>query len=83
MYLKFIVVIIGGFILSTNLGAAELKNQPVSPIQNKSSQDKMTKEHLKEMENVHHHNVIFDDYHTGGTPYQRYEAIPHETTKGK
>lgn len=83
MYLKFIVVVMGGFILSTNLWAAELTNKSAPKAVDKNTQDNLTKEHLKKMEHIHYFNSIFDDYHTGGTPYTPYEKIPHETIKGK
>lgn len=79
MQLKFIALLMGAFILSTNLVIAESKDHPAPTPINKSSQDKLTKENLK----IRHHNAIFDDPTAGGMPYTPYEKIPNETQKGK
>lgn len=80
MNLKFITLFVGGVILTTHLMAAGEKDQSITPVVDKKTH---TNERLQKMEEIHHFNVISDDYSSGGMPYTPYEKIPHETTKGK
>lgn len=66
MRFKYIVILVGGLILSTNLEAAVSKNN-LTPA-----------EKLKLLGEAHKHNTVYDNYHTGGIPFE-----PLEKHKGK
>lgn len=60
MQLKFIIMFIGGLIISTNLSAVEAGNN-------------LNNSHLHQLKNIHHYNNIFDDYSSGSIPYESYK----------
>ena len=62
MQLKFIAILFGGLILSTALAAATLNN---NTLQKDSSKDQ-----LELLGKINKHNSVFDNYHTGGIPYE-------------
>lgn len=70
MYLYFISALVVGLILSTNL-SAEITQKPTD-----SPSEKMLpkqSEHFQHLKSIQQHNAIFDDYSSGGIPYESYK----------
>lgn len=67
-----LVLFVGAIIFSTHLHAAEVKKQATPFFQ-------PSPESLKLMKDIHSHNAVFDNYHTGtSVPYE-----PSQKTEGK
>lgn len=70
MYLYFISAMVGSFFLSTGSFAVEIQKNPLPVVEKSLSNKKPApSEHLK---NIQQHNAIFDDYSSGGIPYEPY-----------
>lgn len=62
MQLQFIVILMGGIILSTELAAVESKNNSSPTLNNTMAQNNFSGNHQKNLEdlpNIHNLNVIF------------------------
>ena len=71
--MKFIAILMGGLFLTSAVMAVGMQEKPASPPQEMSPQEK-----LKLLKEVHNYNEVFDNYHTGGIPYE-----PPQNIKGK
>ena len=73
MRLNFLVILIGVLIISTSLSAIETGKHPSKGVGNETFQSNKSKTHMKNLNNIHHYNTIFDDYSSGGMPYEPYK----------
>jgi hypothetical protein len=67
----------GGLLLSTAVMAAATQENP-SQTPKATVQEISPQEKLKLLKEIHSYNEVFDNYHTGGIPYE-----PSATIKGK
>jgi uncharacterized protein (DUF4415 family) len=71
MRLKFLAIVLGGFLLSTSLMAAETKEPAVKSVIKKTQKHPTAKD-LKKLDRVRQDNDVFDNYSTGGTAFEPY-----------
>lgn len=67
MSVKFLSVLAGGLFLSTAVLAMDSQGDSLSP---RSSRSDSVKDPLELLKDVHNYNEIFDNYHSGGIPYE-------------